>query len=62
MVQHQRTDGPQPIVLTSNADGQRLVAKEHPCADGVWVMESWKCKITLFGSERARAISIGLSI
>ena len=27
-------DGPQPIVLTSDADGQRLAAERHPGADG----------------------------
>ena len=34
MVKHLRTDGPQPIVLTSNADSQRLAAGGRPGADG----------------------------
>ena len=33
VVEHLRTDGPQPIVLTSNADSQRLAAGCHG-ADG----------------------------
>ena len=42
VVKHLRTDGPQPIVLTSDAaDGQRLAAGGRPGADGVrvWVGE-----------------------
>ena len=35
VVKHLRTDGPQPIVLTSNADSQRLAAGGRPGADGV---------------------------
>ena len=34
MVKHLRTDGPQPIVLTSDADSQRLAAGGRPGADG----------------------------
>ena len=34
VVKHLRTDGPQPIVLTSDADGQRLAAERRPGADG----------------------------
>ena len=34
VVKHLRTDGPQPIVLTSDANGQRLVAGGRPGADG----------------------------
>ena len=32
--QHLRTDEPQPIVLTSDADSQRLAAGGRPGADG----------------------------
>ena len=39
VVKHLRTDGPQPIVLTSDADGQRLAAGGRPGADGVRVMD-----------------------
>ena len=35
VVKHLRTDGPQPIVLTSDADSQRLAAGGCPGADGV---------------------------
>ena len=35
VVKHLRTDGPQPIVLTSDADSQRLAAGGRPGADGV---------------------------
>ena len=34
VVKHLRTDGPQPIVLTSDADSQRLAAGGRPGADG----------------------------
>ena len=34
VVKHLRTDGPQPIVLTSDANSQRLVAGGRPVADG----------------------------
>ena len=40
MVKHLRTDGPQPIVLTSDADSQRLAAGGRPGADGVRVTDS----------------------
>ena len=39
MVKHLRTDGPQPIVLTSDADSQRLAAGGRPGADGVRVTD-----------------------
>ena len=38
VVKHLRTDGPQPIVLTSDADTQRLAAGGRPGADKVQVM------------------------
>ena len=34
VVKHLRTDGPQPIVLTSDADSQRLAAGGRPGANG----------------------------
>ena len=34
MVKHLRTDGPQPIVLTSDADSQRLAGGGRPGAEG----------------------------
>ena len=34
VVKHLRTDGPQPIVLTSDADSQRLAAGGRPSVDG----------------------------
>ena len=34
VVKHLRTDGPQPIVLTSDADSQRLAVGGRPGADG----------------------------
>ena len=39
VVKHLRTDGPQPIVLTSNADSQRLAAGGRPGADGFRVTD-----------------------
>ena len=39
VVKHLRTDGPQPIVLTSDADSQRLAAGGRPGADGVRVTD-----------------------
>ena len=54
MVKHLRTDGPQPIVLTSDADSQRLAAGGRPGADGVRVTDG--VKLHSFGSER---VSIG---
>ena len=39
VVKHLRTDGPQPIVLTSNADSQRLAAGGRPGADEVRVTD-----------------------
>ena len=39
VVKHLRTDGPQPIVLTSDADSQRLAAGGCPGADGVRVTD-----------------------
>ena len=39
VVKHLRTDGPQPIVLTSDADSQRLAARGRPGADGVRVTD-----------------------
>ena len=39
VVKHLRTDGPQPIVLTSDADSQRLTAGGRPGADGVRVTD-----------------------
>ena len=39
MVKHLRTDGPQPIVLTSDADSQRLAAGGRPGADGVRITD-----------------------
>ena len=39
MVKHLRTDGPQPIVLTSDADSQRLAAGGRPGADRVRVTD-----------------------
>ena len=34
VVKHLRTDGPQPVVLTSDSDSQRLAAGGRPGADG----------------------------
>ena len=39
VVKHLRTDGPQPIVLTSDDDSQRLAAGGRPGADGVRVTD-----------------------
>ena len=39
VVKHLRTDGPQPIVLTSDADSQRLAAGGRPGADWVRVTD-----------------------
>ena len=39
VVKHLRTDRPQPIVLTSDADSQRFVAGGRPGADGVRVTD-----------------------
>ena len=39
VVKHLRTDRPQPIVLTSDADSQRLAAGGRPGADGVRVTD-----------------------
>ena len=39
VVKHLRTDGPQPIVLTSDADSQRLAAGGRPGADEVRVTD-----------------------
>ena len=39
VVKHLRTDGPQPIVLTSDADSQRLAAGGRPGADVVRVTD-----------------------
>ena len=39
VVKHLRTDGPQPIVLTSDADSQSLAAGGRPGADGVRVTD-----------------------
>ena len=39
VVKHLRTDGPQPIVLTSDANSQRLAAGGRPGADRVRVTD-----------------------